>query len=57
METCWVPGVNHLETCGRWAFAEFAEVYEIEADFKAEVEAEFNKMIKSVAAHHTMQGK
>ena len=45
METYWVPGVNHLGTYGRWAFAEFTDVYQIEADFKAKVESEFNKMI------------
>lgn len=45
METYWVPGVNHLGTHGRWAFAEFCDVYEIEADFKAKVETEFNTMI------------
>ncbi len=39
METYWVPGVNHLGTHGRWAFAEFTEVYQIEADFEAKVEA------------------
>jgi type III restriction enzyme len=49
MDTYWVPGVNHLGTYGRWAFAEFTEVYQIEADFKAKVEGEFNKMIESVA--------
>jgi hypothetical protein len=27
METRWVPGVNHLKTFGRWAFAELADVY------------------------------
>jgi len=27
MDTCWVPGVNNLRVCGRWAFAEFAEVH------------------------------
>ncbi|HEV3259170.1 MAG TPA: DEAD/DEAH box helicase family protein [Gemmataceae bacterium] len=48
METYWVPGVNHLKTYGRWAFAEFTEVYQIEADFKAKVESEFNKMIEKV---------
>ncbi len=47
METYWVPGVNNLEKYGRWAFAEFTEVYRIEMDFKAKVEAEFNKMIDS----------
>jgi type III restriction enzyme len=48
METYWVPGVNHLGTYGRWAFAEFTEVYRIEADFKVKVESEFNKMIDSM---------
>ena len=50
METYWVPGVNNLGTYGRWAFAEFTEVYQIEADFAAKVEAEFSKMIDSVTA-------
>jgi type III restriction enzyme len=33
MDTYWVPGVNHLGIYGRWAFAEFTEVYQIEAEF------------------------
>ena len=49
METYWVPGVNNSGKYGRWAFAEFTEVYRMEADFKASVESEFNKMIESVA--------
>jgi type III restriction enzyme len=48
MDTYWVPGVNHAMKFGRWSFAEFTEVYQIEADFKAKVESEFNKMIDSV---------
>ena len=48
MDTYWVPGVNNDGRYGRWAFAEFTEVYQIESDFKAKVEAEFNKMINSV---------
>ena len=40
METYWVPGVNHLGSYGRWSFAEFTDVYLIEADFKAKVEGE-----------------
>ena len=48
METYWIPGVNHLKTHGRWAFAEFTDVYQIETDFKAKIESEFNKMIASV---------
>ena len=50
METYWVPGVNNDDRYGRWAFAEFTEVYQIEADFEAKVETEFNKMIESVSA-------
>ncbi len=50
MDTYWVPGVNNLGTYGRWAFSEFTEVYQIDADFKAKVEGEFNKMIESAAA-------
>ncbi|MEP7283711.1 MAG: restriction endonuclease, partial [Rubrivivax sp.] len=49
MDTYWVPGVNHLGTCGRWAFAEFTEVYQIESEFKDRVEGEFNKMIVAAA--------
>jgi len=50
METYWVPGVNNAGEYGRWAFAEFTEVYQIESDFKSKVESEFNKMIESVTA-------
>jgi len=48
METYWIPGVNNLGRHGRWAFAEFTDVYQIEADFEARVEAEFKKMIEGV---------
>ena len=33
MRTYWVPGVNNLGGFGRWAFAEFTAVFEIEAEF------------------------
>jgi type III restriction enzyme len=48
METYWIPGVNNLGSYGRWAFAEFTEVYQIETDFKDRVETEFKKMIDTV---------
>ena len=48
MENYWVPGVNNHGQYGRWAFAEFTEVYRIQADFEDKVEAEFNKMIDNV---------
>jgi type III restriction enzyme len=55
METYWVPGVSNVGTYGRWAFAEFTEIYQIESDFKARVETEFNKMIEPVAPHPSTQ--
>ncbi len=48
MDTYWVPGVNNNGQYGRWAFAEFTDAYQIQADFEAKVEPEFNKMIESV---------
>ncbi len=45
METYWIPGVESLRYYGRWAFAEFTDVYDIQDDFAAKVEAEFNRMI------------
>lgn len=48
METYWIPGVNNLGTYGRWAFAEFTEVYQIEADFEAKVASEFDAMMDTV---------
>lgn len=33
MRSYWVPGVNNLRQFGRWAFAEFTSVFEMERDF------------------------
>ena len=41
METYWVPGVNNLRRYGRWAFAEFTDVFKMEA--------EFNKVMQRLA--------
>ena len=54
MDTYWVPGVNNHGLYGRWAFAEFTDVYEIQSDFEAKVENEFNEMIGSVTAKSTV---
>jgi type III restriction enzyme len=51
METYWVPGVNHLGTHGRWTFAEFADIWQMQADFASKVEAQFNTMIETAAPH------
>lgn len=50
IETYWVPGVNNLGAHGRWAFAEFADMYVMESEFKAQIAARFNKMVGDVLA-------
>jgi len=45
MDTYWVPGVNNLKTHGRWAFAEFCDIYEMQSDFEQQVAARFEDMI------------
>ena len=50
IQTYWVPGVNGLGTYGRWDFAEFGDVYTMQADFPATVEAEFGTLVEGVVA-------
>jgi len=57
MDTYWTPGVNHLGSYGRWAFAEFIDIYRIASDFKAKIEREFNKMIASAKAQPAAEKK
>jgi type III restriction enzyme len=57
MDTYWVPGVNNLKQYGRWAFAEFTEVYQMEADFAAKVDSEFNKMIATATKQTVTENK
>ena len=54
-EILLVPGVNNLGRYGRWAFAELREVYRMEADFEAKVDAEFGKMIDAITAQATSE--
>jgi type III restriction enzyme len=42
IRNCWVPGVNNLGKFGRWAFAEYTSVFDIDRDFA--------KLIKSLVA-------
>jgi len=49
MKTYWVPGVNNLGKFGRWAFAEFTEVFEIDS--------EFNKLIANMLKQEPTQQK
>jgi len=48
MDTYWVPGVNNLHSYGRWAFAEFTDVFQIQDDFAKKVADEFDRMIDGV---------
>jgi type III restriction enzyme len=50
MDTYWIPAVNNLRTLGRWAFAELTEIYQIEEDFRAKVERDFDTMIAHASA-------
>ena len=56
MDTYWIPGVNHLGSYGRWAFAEFTELYQIEPDLEAKIAGEFDKMIEAVATKVRPEG-
>ncbi|MCC5805576.1 MAG: DEAD/DEAH box helicase family protein [Opitutales bacterium] len=46
METLWVPGVNNLGSFGRWDFAEFTDVWEMEDDFEARIGELFGTMVE-----------
>ena len=39
MQAYWIPGVNNLGKYGRWAFAEFNDMYEIQDRFAELIEA------------------
>ena len=45
MDVYWIPGVNNLKTHGRWAFAEFGDIYTLEPDLTAKVRSEFDKIL------------
>jgi type III restriction enzyme len=56
MDTYWVPGVNHLGSFGRWAFAEFVDIYTMGSDFEKEVESHFTKMIEAATVAPASKG-
>ena len=39
MEASWLPGVNALGQYGRWAFAEFTDVFDIERDLRQVIDS------------------
>lgn len=50
METFWVPGVNNLGSFGRWDFAEFTNVWEMEDDFAERIAQRFAEMVEGAAS-------
>ena len=51
MRAYWVPGINNLDRYGRWAFAEFISVYEIEADFNKLIAAQCESIAADPVDH------
>ncbi len=49
MDSFWVPGVNALETFGRWAFAEFRDVLEMRRDFEDALNIHLDHVIRVVS--------
>ena len=48
METYWVPGVNNLGTHGRWAFAEFTDIWQMQENFATTIEQAFANMLEGI---------
>lgn len=46
MDSYWIPGVNNLRSFGRWAFAEFTDMYDMQTDFVKVVEENFDALIE-----------
>ena len=47
VEAYWIPGVNRLGSYGRWAFMKIRDVYNIESEFEAKIEAGFGNSIET----------
>ena len=49
MDSYWVPGVNNLGSFGRWAFAEFRDVLEMQSDFDNALGIHLDHVIRFVS--------
>ena len=49
MDVYWIPGVNSLESFGRWAFAELTDVYQMQEDLEGALEAQFQALVEWAA--------
>ncbi|MBN6742152.1 hypothetical protein JKG47_16780 [Acidithiobacillus sp. MC6.1] len=52
MDTYRVPDVNNLGSHGRWAFAEFTDVWLMQEDFVRQIALFFDRTIASVVDSH-----
>ena len=43
MDTYWIPGVNNLSEYGRWVFAEFTDVFEMEQEFDTLIQQQLSQ--------------
>ena len=48
MDTYWIPGVNHLQTSGRWAFRELTSIQTMETDFDGALRQAVERTLDSV---------
>ncbi len=48
MKTYWIPGVNNLGSFGRWAFAEFTDIWTMETDLAEKIEKQLEETILSM---------
>jgi type III restriction enzyme len=55
MDTYWIPGVNNSGQYGRWAFAEFTDVYAIGSDLARVIEEGVNKMIETQISNNAIE--
>ena len=47
MEEYWIKGINYSGAYGRWAFAEFGDVWELESGLSAKIQSRFHSLINS----------
>ena len=50
MRTYWIPAVNNVGGYGRWAVAEFTDVYAMESNFETTIDARLAELIDAAAA-------
>ena len=50
MDTYWIPGVNQLKTCGRWAFRELTSIQTMQTDFEGALRQAVECTLDSVLA-------